>query len=494
MDVMGPSSTATIDAPYNIPSLSTSTTIPVNDAAPVNSYGKTLDGPSAVPSELHHPATSSSLKRRNTDGGNQESKRRGHAVQFLENFSEYHGYGDNDPVGYSSWEEDNTQEHLYADTMPFDPEGHWSPPYSKSELLELCANNPRADREDYEETDASFFSRAMIFDSLTGGDPLAYGGNQDVFTSHDVPTSDVALAKEYEALSAENKSATADEYSVASSDEEAMVELLDSLPDQLAQIPPSSVIKAIEGDSTPEIFDPSLRRSTPRSSPKSCSVFEGNNHPADAENLLDEGIDWDEVLQHLPAAPKNSYSSQSMGFLYDKSQPLDHTIEWMQSRSISPTKYQPFTRPAFPKPLPNKSPVEGLSNTTILRTCFRLGSVFKEVAQCLRAEQEVTFELFARVSYSSREKGSRVQHFQFIDLFEDEPPHLSGVLARGKNDSLVEKETSRFLDETKNQMCRCICRPRKAKKPELGWDLEVLRIRLTNWNEIESVKSVVCYK
>ncbi|KAK3953713.1 hypothetical protein QBC32DRAFT_257221 [Pseudoneurospora amorphoporcata] len=491
---MGPSSTATIDAPYDMPSLSTPITIPVNDAAPVNSNGKALDGPSAVPSELQHPATSSSLKRRNADGGHRESKRREHAVQFLENFSEYYSCGDNDPIGYLSWEEGNTQEHMYADTMPFDPEDYWSPPYTKSELLELFANNPRADREDYEETDASFLSRAMIFDSPTGGDPLAYGDNQDIFTSHNVPTSDAALTKEYEALSADNKSATPDEYSVASSDEEAMVELLDSLPDQLAQIPPSSVIKAIEGNSTPEIFDPSLRRSAPRSSPKSCSVSERNSHPADAENLLDEDIDGDEVLQHLPAAPKNSYSSQYMGFLDEKSQPLDHTIDWMQSRSISPTKYQPFTRPAFPKPLPNKSPVEGLSNTTILRTCFRLGSVFKEVAQCLRAEQEVTFELFARVSCSSRENASRVQHFQFIDLFEDEPPHLSGVLARWKNDSLVEKEISRFLDETKNQMCRCMCRPRKAKNPELGWDLEVLRIRVTNWNEIESVKSVVCYE
>lgn len=108
-------------------------------------------------------------------------------------------------------------------------------------------------------------------------------------------------------------------------------------------------------------------------------------------------------------------------------------------------RYQSFTRPAFPSPLRNKSPVEGLSNSTVLRTCFRLGSVFKEMAAFLRTEQEVTFELFARVSYSSREKGSRVQHFQAIDVFENQPPHLSGVLTRWKNDSLVEKETSRFV-------------------------------------------------
>lgn len=294
-----------------MPSCLTTTTLPANDAAPVNSNDMVLDGPSAVPSELHHPATSSTLKRRNTNGSHQESKRRGPAVQSLETFSEYHGYGDNVTVGYSSWEEGDTQEHMYADTMPFDPEGSWSPPYSKSELLKLCANNPCAGREDCEETDASFFSRVMIFDPLTGGDSLAYGGNQDVFTFHNVPMCDAAQPNVYEAPSDDSKSATADEYSVASSHEEAMVKLVDSLLEPQAQIPPSSVIKAIEGNSTPEIFDPSLRRSTPRSSPKICSISEGNNQPADAENLLNEDIDWDEVLQQLPAAPKNSYSEFS---------------------------------------------------------------------------------------------------------------------------------------------------------------------------------------
>lgn len=475
-----------------MPSLSTTTTITVNDAALVNS--NVINGPGALPSELYHPATSSSLKRRNTDGGCPRGRRRGHAFPSLETFSEYHGFGDIAPVGYSSWEEGDTQEHMHGDTMPFDPEGYYSPPYSKSELLELCANNPRADREDCEETDASFFSRAMIFDSLTGGDPMAYTGKQDIFTYNNVSSCDNVLTKECEVMFADNKSTTADEYSVASSDEDAMVKLADSLPSLLAQIPPSSVIKAVEGSSTPEIFDPSLQRSTPHSNPKSSSVPEKDNQPAESENLLDEDIDWDEVFQHLPAAPKDVNTSQILEFQNNTSQPLENTIEWMQSRSISPAKYQPFTRPAFPCPLRNKSPVEGLSNTNVLRTCFRLGSIFKEVAQCFRQDQEVTFELFARVSYSSRENGSRVQHFQFVDLYEDQPPHLSGVLTGWKNDTILEKDSVLFLGETKNKMCRCMCRPRKAKKPEIGWDLEVLRIRLTDWEEIESVRSVVCYE
>lgn len=475
-----------------MPSVPSSGATPLNDAPPANSNDIVQDGPSTVPSELHHPAISSSLKRRHTDGGQPESKRREHAVQFTETFSDYHGYGDNVPAGYS-WGEGDTQEDLYANTMPFDLEDYWSPPYSKAEMLELCANNPCVDQDGFEETDASAFSRAMIFDSLTGGDPLAWG-NQDVFISHNVPTWDASPVKEYEGPPADDKSATADEYSVASSDEEAMVELLDTLPDQTAQIPPSSVIKAIEGNSTPEIFDPSLRRSTPRSSPNCSSVPDGTDQPADTENLLDEDIDWEEVFQNQPAAAHDSITSQSPGCRDNATKPIENAIEWMQSRSISPVRYQPFTRPAFPSPLRNKSPVDGLSNTTVLKTCFRLGSVFKEVAPCLRTDQEVIFELFARVSYSSREKGSRVQHFQFLDLFEDQPPHLSGVLTGWKNDSAPEKESALFLDEKKNQMCRCMCRPRKAKKPELGWDLEVLRIRSTSWEEIESVKSVVCYE
>ncbi|KAK3492920.1 uncharacterized protein B0T23DRAFT_152867 [Neurospora hispaniola] len=491
--MMDPSSAATADAPHDVPSFSTTTTLPANDAAPVNNG---VNGPGALPTELDHPATSSSLKRRNTDGDCPKGKRRGYVFPSFETFSKYHGYDydDNVPVGYSSWEEGDTQEHMLVDTMTSDQDGYYSPPYSRSELLELCANNPRAGREDCEETDASFFSRAMIFDSLTGGDPTAYAGEQDIFTYHSVPTCDALLAREYEVPSGDSNVATADEYSVASSEEEAMAKLLDSLADPFAQIPPSSVIRAVEGNSTPEIFDPSLRRSTPRSSANSCSVPVGNDQNADTENLLDEDIDWDEVFQHLPAAPKEDNTSQFVKLPNEVNQPLENAIEWMQSRSISPPKYQPFARPPFRSPLRNKSPVEGLLNTTVLRTCFRLDSVFKEVTQCFREDQEVTFELFARVSYSSREKGSRVQHFQLIDLFEEQPPHLSGVLTRWKNDSLVEKEASRFLDVPNNKMCRCMCRPRKAKKPEIGWDLEVLRIRVTDWHEIESVRSVVCYQ
>lgn len=471
-------------------SLSESTTIS-NDDAPVQPNG--LDEPDTFPSESCHPATTSSLKRCNTDEGCSGAKRQEQAFPSFETFSEYHAYGDNIPVGYSSWEERNTQEHTYAETMPFDSDGNYSPPYARSELLELCANNPCAGREDCEETDGSFFGRAMIFHSLTGGNPEAYSGEQDIFIPHGASSHDGAPTKDGDILS-NNKPSDDDEYSITSSHEEAMKELLDSSPDHLAQIPPSSVIRAVEGSSTPEKVDPSLQISPPGNGPKMCSVLEGNTQPCNTENLVDEDIDWIEVVQHLPAAPKIPNTADSTQPLNSTSQLLENAVEWMQSRSISPAKYRPFTRPDFPCPLRNKSPVEGISNSNVLRTCFRVGSIFKEVARWLRADQEVTFELFARASYTSREKASRIQHFQFVDLYEDQLPHISGVLTGWKNDSALEKESAMFLDDSMNKMCRCMCRPRKATESDTGWDLKVLHIRATSWHEIESVRSVVCYQ
>lgn len=489
MDMMDPPSTATIDASHDVPSLSEPTTVS-NDDAPVQS--NSLDEPNTLPSEPCHPATTSSLKRRNTDGGYSGAKRQEQAFPFFKTFSEHHVYGDNIPVGYS-WEEGNTQEHMYADTMPFVPSDNYSPLYPKSEILEICAENPCAGREDCEEMDGSFFGRAIVFHSLTGGNTAAYTGEQDLSISHNVSSYDTAPAREGDILSTNNKPSDGDEYSIASSHEEIMIELLDSSPDHLAQIPPSSVIRAVEGSFTPERFDPSLRRSTPRSSPKSCSVIE-NDQFGNPENLVDENIDWNEVVQHLPSGPKDRNTSQSLQAFTNTSQLLEKAMEWMESRSISPAKYQPLTRPAFPCPLRNKSPVEGISNSNVLMTCFRVGSVFQEVAHCLRADQEVTFELFARVSYTSREKALRIQHFQFVDLYEDQPPYVSGLLTGWKNNSALEKESAMFLDESMERMCRCICRRRTITKPEIRWDLEVLRIRPTSWKEIESVRGVICYQ
>ncbi|KAK3402282.1 hypothetical protein B0T20DRAFT_451129 [Sordaria brevicollis] len=489
MDMMDPPSTATIDDPLDVPSLSDPTAIFNNDV-PVQ-FGN-LDKPNTLPPEPCHQTTKSSLKRPSTYEDCPDTKRQELTFPPLET-SEHNAYGENAPVAYSSWEEGETEEHRYADTLPYDFDGWHSAPYTKAELLELSANNPYAGREDCEETDGSFFSRAMIFDTLTGGNPEAYSGEQAIFIPRHVSSHEAAPAIDG-GISSNNKTSDDDHYSITSSDKEVMNELVDSSPDNLAQIPPSSVIREVQGSSTPEIFDPRLQRSPPGSTPKTCSALEGQIHPGDPENLVDENIDWEEVFQHQPIAPANPNTSQSEGTSNNTNQALENAIEWMQSRSISPVRYQPFTRPAYPCPLLNKSPAEGLSNAIVMRTCFRLGSVFKEAAQSLRVEPEVTFELFARVASSSRKNGSRVQQFEFIDLFEDHPPHLTGVLTRWKNDSLVEKEAAGFLDEPNNKMCRCMCRPKKTKEAERGWDLQVLRIRVTDWSEIESVKGVICYE
>ncbi|KAI9054373.1 hypothetical protein LZ554_001536 [Drepanopeziza brunnea f. sp. 'monogermtubi'] len=159
------------------------------------------------------------------------------------------------------------------------------------------------------------------------------------------------------------------------------------------------------------------------------------------------------------------------------------------SHDYEPLK--PFARPDFPDPVADRCPITGVSPQYILRVCFRVGEMFKEGARCDALKQDVVIELFAKVTFSSREQGTTKQHFQFADLWHDRPPFPNGILPNYKGTELVESESRIFVDAGKHMMARCIGRLKRDKKMVTGWLLDIINIRPTDWEEIKWTKRIV---
>ena len=154
-------------------------------------------------------------------------------------------------------------------------------------------------------------------------------------------------------------------------------------------------------------------------------------------------------------------------------------------------KVKPFARPNFPSLVPDRCPVIGISAQTFLRTCFRVGEMFKEGARRNALGQDVVIELFARVTFSSRDTGSKTQHFQFADLWHDRPPFPSGILADYKTTELAESESRLFLEPEVEKIARCLGRLKRDIKSNIGWVLHIINIRTTDWEEIRFTKNAV---
>jgi hypothetical protein len=167
------------------------------------------------------------------------------------------------------------------------------------------------------------------------------------------------------------------------------------------------------------------------------------------------------------------------------------SMMWMLDDSHEYKPLQPFARPDFPILILDRSPITGLSAQTFLRVCFRIGELFKEGARCEALKQDAVIELFARVTFSSREPGTTKQHFQFADLWHDRPPFPSGILANYKTAGLAESESKVFLGAYEGIMARCLGRLKRDSKSGTGWMLHIITIRTTDWEEIKWTKRIV---
>lgn len=159
---------------------------------------------------------------------------------------------------------------------------------------------------------------------------------------------------------------------------------------------------------------------------------------------------------------------------------LDDTAEYLPMPA--------FARPNFPKYVRDRSSIIGLTSNTVLRTCFRVGEVFRIASTCLNQGQATILEFFARCIFSSRESTHK-QHFQFGDLFHDRPPFLAGVYLHCKVSELANYESGEFLKaDGKEKMVRVVG---KVKSEKRGWLIDILNVREADWEEVRWTKKVL---
>nr|POF17858.1 hypothetical protein CFP56_13270 [Quercus suber] len=149
----------------------------------------------------------------------------------------------------------------------------------------------------------------------------------------------------------------------------------------------------------------------------------------------------------------------------------------------------PIARSPFPNSVPDRSPLFGVCNSTLLRTCFRIGEALNIGCQAVRQNKSVIVELHARVTKSWRENvPGRQQHFEFRDLYHHHPPVLHGTFSLWKQLKPWDLDSEPFVRATEGGiLCRVIGIMRRNGE---GWRLEVLRIWETSWDDVEHVSGI----
>ncbi len=270
--------------------------------------------------------------------------------------------------------------------------------------------------------------------------------------------------------------------------------------------------------------DLNIPSSPPWSSQASCKLSHatGNTNPDRArlsggsencfdDNDLDDGLIGllvDESKATFPVTPTK--------------QPLSPKLQWLPPKTYTPKKSSqipvspaedphlvpmnfnsdalPFIRPPFPKAVRDRSPILGLNNRTVLRTCFRIGEALNAAAVASRTNIDAIIELYARVVTSSREsKGAHKQLFQFGDLFTDKPPYLVATYALWKGVELWDCDSKGLVGEQgREKMVRALGRikrkePVQGRRPEV--EMVVLSIWEVDWEDVGMAKGVVvCHK
>ncbi|KAF1349880.1 hypothetical protein BDV97DRAFT_275741, partial [Delphinella strobiligena] len=150
---------------------------------------------------------------------------------------------------------------------------------------------------------------------------------------------------------------------------------------------------------------------------------------------------------------------------------------------------RPITRKSFPHQVKDRSPVNGLTANTVLRTCFRVGEALNTGCQAARAGLPIVVELYARVKSSWREEGTDKQYFVFSDLYHNRPPFMTAVDENWKGILEREQQTARFLDDEENEkMCIVIGSMKKGDGTRCEMILQ--NIREVSWADVEYVAGI----
>ncbi|ORY62543.1 uncharacterized protein BCR38DRAFT_525511 [Pseudomassariella vexata] len=291
-----------------------------------------------------------------------------------------------------------------------------------------------------------------------------------------------------------------DDYPIDEFEEEDMIRLLEDTSAAVENhMPPASVQQGWDRDSrSADEYDPNLQFSSRSNSSEIETMVTSSEIPAAEkceDDLLDEEVDWGTVYAITSSIPKDpSLVGSREGETTEplpraEAQPAEHLQQSIQPENSGPLS--PFARPPFPERVRDRSSVPGMSSNTVLRTCFRIGEMISQSARCFNHQQEVVVELYARVTYSSRESLARKQHFQFVDLFKDRQPYPSGTLSGWRMNSLLDRQSQAFINIGGPKLCWCLCKPKRDTKAAVGWAFEVLGIRETDWAQIRFAKAIV---
>ena len=237
-----------------------------------------------------------------------------------------------------------------------------------------------------------------------------------------------------------------------------------------------------------------------------------------SENCFDDN-DLDDGLIDLTVDESKEFKFTSP--VPPAKRPLSPKLQWLSPKSYTPAKSSripmsnndhphlvpvdshgnalPFTRPPFPKPVQDRSPILGLTNRTVLRICFRIGEALNAAAVASRGNVDAIIELYARVVSSSREaSGGYKQYFQFGDLFTDRPPYLSGTYSFWKGVGIWDNDSKRLVgEEGRGKMVRVLGRIKKTEPGQgqgPGVEMVVLSIWEVDWEDVGVAKGIVCFK
>ncbi|KAI0133637.1 hypothetical protein BJ170DRAFT_170504 [Xylariales sp. AK1849] len=315
-------------------------------------------------------------------------------------------------------------------------------------------------------------------------------------------TLDARLVDQFTTLNdqvASQESHDFDAYPLEDLEEQDMIRLMEVTNVGLEdRIPPSSLVDRWDRDSrSADEYDPNLQYS-------SCHASSDLDHAphripiqAAQEDLLDDDVDWNVVHAITSSIPKDpslagSREAASPRIIQpDPTKNNETSDDPLHSLDLN-GPLSPFTRPAFPDKARDRSPVPGLTSSTVLRTVFRIGELMNQAHRCHQHHQAAVFELYARVTYSSRESLARKQHFQFIDLFKDQQPYPSGTLTGWRVGGLLDRRSRVFITTKDPKLCWCLCRPKKDPKVPTGWIFEVMGVRETTWPQIRYAKMILC--
>ncbi|KAI7217198.1 hypothetical protein KC333_g4361 [Hortaea werneckii] len=156
---------------------------------------------------------------------------------------------------------------------------------------------------------------------------------------------------------------------------------------------------------------------------------------------------------------------------------------------------KPVVRSPFPSAIRDRSPIWGASNTTVLRTCFRIGEALNVGCQSMRNNRPVLLELYARVVdswHEGAERGKgRKQNFVLHDLYHDKPPYVDASFLLCGQSKVWDIDTSRFLDKKEGGiMCRAIGQMKKEGSGRGKWYINLLSIWEATRDDVHAVAGI----